>query len=377
MTAGAGVWGGMSSQPAVQFLPVDDLLLDTQNPRLPSSLLGASEAEVWAYLKDECVLEELVLSFRSNGYFAQEPMLVEPDAGGRYTVLEGNRRLAALLWLFSDVRTGHAALVPPPEERELAPLRSIPCLVTNRADAHAYLGFRHVGGLKEWGPAEKARWVHAEVARRQAAGVPDKSIFYEIGRAIGNYQNSVRNLYLPYALLILAQERGVDVQYVLTSGFGVLTRALSAAELRTFLGLEDISSPDEISKSLQHVDVTRLGTVLRDFTPEFDGSAKKRAPSVLGDSRNISRYATVVANPEAWKVLRQTNDLESAHRVATRSNPGDELQRIAVQLRAQIDGLQRALPWDIVRISPIVQDLKAAVRALEAQVKVAESELAE
>jgi hypothetical protein len=57
---------------------VEQLDLDSNNPRLPEELQGKPQYEILAYLEENDVLDELADSFLSNRYFESEPILVLP-----------------------------------------------------------------------------------------------------------------------------------------------------------------------------------------------------------------------------------------------------------------------------------------------------------
>src|SRR5437016_9837168 len=81
--------------------PIDpvDLKLDTKNPRFAA--YGGSrrkEKDVITYLLEHADLRELVESIAANGYVDFEPLVVVDESGGdgTLTVIEGNRRVAAI-----------------------------------------------------------------------------------------------------------------------------------------------------------------------------------------------------------------------------------------------------------------------------------------
>lgn len=113
-------------------------------------------------------LEELALSFLEAGQFwTHEALLVANEnlyGKSCLVVIEGNRRLAALKYLHDALRGKPVS--PKWEEvaRNAKPQESlftrIPYLeVNSREDVEAFLGFRHVTGIKEWKPAEKAEFI--------------------------------------------------------------------------------------------------------------------------------------------------------------------------------------------------------------------------
>jgi hypothetical protein len=177
---------GAAMHPITDPLDVELLDLDPQNPRLPEEVQGSSQPVILTYLYENDVLEELMDSFISNSYFPVEPILVLPgEEGGRRLVVEGNRRLAALMILLqlppaSDVGITRTQETSPSKE-SLDRLRHIPGVeVASREELSDYLGFRHISGLKVWTPEAKARWLYHQVEQAKQAGSTNP--FYEIGR---------------------------------------------------------------------------------------------------------------------------------------------------------------------------------------------------
>ena len=70
----------------------DTLSLDLSNPRMPDEKF-ADEDEAIAYLYVQADLSELIQSIGNSGWLDFEPLIVEEPTR---TVVEGNRRLAAL-----------------------------------------------------------------------------------------------------------------------------------------------------------------------------------------------------------------------------------------------------------------------------------------
>src|SRR5882672_11820926 len=74
---------------------VASLHLDAKNPRLGRETLAQAPREIIQYLFEHDKAIEVADSIATRGYFPNEPLLaVQED--GRYVIVEGNRRLAAL-----------------------------------------------------------------------------------------------------------------------------------------------------------------------------------------------------------------------------------------------------------------------------------------
>src|SRR6266516_3680854 len=81
----------------VQWVELGQLRLDPRNPRLREGMENASQAELLAELAREYELQDLGRSIADNGYFSEEPLVAVKDKSGKtWTIIEGNRRLAAL-----------------------------------------------------------------------------------------------------------------------------------------------------------------------------------------------------------------------------------------------------------------------------------------
>src|SRR5882672_9073534 len=81
----------------VQWVQLGELRLDPRNPRLKEGMENTSQAELLAELVREYELQDLGRSIADNGYFSEEPLVAVKDKNkSTWTIVEGNRRLAAL-----------------------------------------------------------------------------------------------------------------------------------------------------------------------------------------------------------------------------------------------------------------------------------------
>lgn len=76
-------------------IPVSHLFLDAHNPRLGSGGPSYSPREILRFLFEHDKAFEIAKSIAVRGFFPNEPLLATKE-NGRLTVIEGNRRLAAL-----------------------------------------------------------------------------------------------------------------------------------------------------------------------------------------------------------------------------------------------------------------------------------------
>ena len=158
-------------------------------------------------------LEELAVSFLENGFWPQEAVIVVEEVlygqPGTLVVVEGNRRIAALKYLKKAVagepvsRTWGQLIEGVQPDANL--FTSVPYILAHsREEVTAFIGFRHVTGIKQWAPAEKAEFI--------ARMVDEKNMSYEsIGKQIGNQTDTIRRNYIAYRILRQINDLEIDI----------------------------------------------------------------------------------------------------------------------------------------------------------------------
>src|SRR5262245_21607517 len=134
--------------------PVDkNLKLDVHNPRLIEFGLNqdASQFDILKTLWEKMAVEEVAMSIAYNGYFEHEPLFAEKNAKGELIVIEGNRRLAAVMLLLNSALRKKLRATDLPDIDQIDKNRrdeisKLPIILTKREAIWRYLGFKHVNG---------------------------------------------------------------------------------------------------------------------------------------------------------------------------------------------------------------------------------------
>ncbi len=355
--------------PERRNIPVADLLLDPENPRLPEDLQGADQGRLLRYLNDEAVLDELVRSLNDNGFFDHEPLIAhESDDLGGYIVLEGNRRLAALKVILGAPEARDEGLEPlldaPPTEERLEQLREVPVyVVDDRDEVHRYLGFRHIGGIKTWSAEAKARYLFQE--SEKAAERRAENVFLVVARRVGSNSQGVRNSYTALALLRHARDEfGIPVTYVSQNRFGVWLRCMTAQDVRHYVGLNGSRSYEEVRDGIADTDGDNLREVISDLTP---AEGEKRP--LLNDSRDVTVYGRVLHHRVAHDVMRRYRDLNIARQIVELAALPERIHSLRDQVDVALDEAQQAEQSDELEnaadaLFRSARSLRAAVVAL-------------
>ncbi len=163
----------------IKSIPLVDLLIDAENPRLTQSSVGQRDAIRGLASEQGAKLLAMAKHIIQNGVNPSEHMYVMPLKSGdrRFVVLEGNRRLSTLKGLENpDLLDG--AIAPSllkefhhlNKQYQQSPVETISCIVfKSREEAHPWIELKHDGelegaGIVRWGSDEKARY-RARIAK--------------------------------------------------------------------------------------------------------------------------------------------------------------------------------------------------------------------
>ena len=299
---------------SVSSVPVERLVLDRKNPRLVAVDRGATEADVIAQLYRAEDLGELLQSIAANGYLDIEPLIVLAE-GESLTVLEGNRRLAAIR-LFREAgladriadRVRVRITLPDISKHHRRTLDRVSVYrVASREDARSFIGFKHINGAAKWDSYAKAKFA-ADWYRDGAVPLAD------IASQIGDKHDTVKRMVNAIYVLEQAQKAEIfriDDRVNPRFSFSHLYTALSRAPYMEFLGLDSAWSrydpnPDPVSDDR----FDHLSEVLRWM---YGSKEENVDPVVRSQNPDIKHLGDVLASAEGLAVLRATGSLSEAH----------------------------------------------------------------
>jgi hypothetical protein len=241
----------------IEKINISDLKLDLYNPRLPKSKQGKDQKSVIEFMLLEAATLELMLAIGENDFFAGELLLVVPDINekGKYIVIEGNRRLTAVLLLNEPelAIVKKSAISEIVEKAKFKPT-TIPCLIfNNRDEIMKYLGFIHITGKKSWRLLEKARYLYdlSNSSNFKNHSFLDSS--KEIAKVIGSNSAYVKRLLISFELYKIVEDEafygigGLDDTSFFLNYF---TDGLNKDNIKKFINVKiDSDKPIEKIKS--------------------------------------------------------------------------------------------------------------------------------
>jgi hypothetical protein len=296
----------MALAETVTFLPLSDLHPDPANPRLRHEQRGhLTDDELLLFMDQNYEALVVAESIARHGFFGSEPLVV-CEEGGRWIVLEGNRRLTALLGLArpelraqfdkSDLWEELA------ERRPVALDMQVPVLTAaERSDADALIGFRHISGVMDWKPLQRAQYIAYLVDERRQS-------FLEVADTVGLEEEIVRMLYRNQSIIEQARSLGRrDIADASERRFGTFTAALNRNGIREFIGARTANRVRERTPQLNDDKLDAFGE-LASWLYGTNGQ-----PKVIEETRNLTELAEVLREPAALEELHRSRDLSAAY----------------------------------------------------------------
>ena len=306
------------------LLSVSDLLLDVENPRFGLKNKAESQEDIVVKLEMAFDIISIAESVSRNGFFANEPLIViKAKEKGKYTVIEGNRRFAALLGLTNQ--SIRKKLFQSENFEDLASnslfnsQSKVPCtLVENRDKIASILGFRHISGILEWQPYAQAVFIAKLVDE-------DGRSFEEVAKDVGKPKSDIAGMYRNQAITKQAAEVGMNTNG-LENYFSSLTVAMSSPGIRAF-----ISAPlgSAVTPGIRPIPEANYGELKELLSFLFGDDSK---PPIISDTREINRLGKIIQNPVGLETLRRSWSIAEAE-AAIKDQGMDPYSRLINRLK--------------------------------------------
>ena len=313
----------------IKYIPLDRLMFDPLNPRLPIELKGKkSEDRIIDYmLRDESLLE-LMKSIGESDYSRSEPLLVVPYKDN-YTVVEGNRRLAALKLLsnpsLANVREKSVAAII--DGKKHTP-EQIPCILhAKRDDILDYLGYRHITGVKSWGALEKARYL-VQLYKKNNKKDAEQAC-KTLAKMIGSRADYVGKLLAALNLYDFANDKAYfDINITEKDiDFSILSTAIGYNNIYDFVGLKSSIDIDET-----HINESNFEFL---FKRLYDPQLK------ISESRELSDLSAVIGNTVALEMYRKGIPLSEA--IYYTDTPLETFRRFLVEAKRSLSNARNCM----------------------------------
>jgi hypothetical protein len=299
----------------IQLIDYKKLILDEENPRLPENL-ARDQASMLNYIAQTTAIDDLMEAIAENNFFPGEPLVVIRKQD-KYIVVEGNRRLTAVILLNDPSRCSKRAarLREISEQAKYRP-ESLPVVIhDNRKDVLPYLGFRHITGVKQWEPLAKARYIK-QLFDAVSSDFEPKKRYSEVARIIGSRQDHIKRNLDALAVYEVIKENdfyGIDELNEENIKFSVLSTAIADDRIGNFVGVSKEMKEGDFKPTNPIVDPASLKhTEIKELT-EWLYKKDMKGVTRIGESRNLRKLSAVINNQRALSALKSGATLKIAY----------------------------------------------------------------
>ena len=271
---------------------------DVFNPdvqrRTTGFVLGRSQGNV----------RDLIASIKENGWLDIDPILVDRRAGGRYLVLEGNRRVATLKHLQSRYEQDSIDL----GRLDPAVLSKAPVVFHEFAGERQRLvmmGLHHITGKRRWPAVNRAMAMRR--LQEHFDGDAD-AVCNALGISKREFNLSVRTL----ALVKAYKESDYGDQFR-SDQYNLFREVLNSPSVRDWLGWDHTTCTAAKQGNLDRL-FHWISPEVEDEAGDEDGDIGAPAESspVITTIGHVRELSKIIDDPEAVKRLDETRSLQEA-----------------------------------------------------------------
>lgn len=280
-------------------LKIDNLLLDANNPRfselgeelisIPENRFAEEKIQAKTLEKMKATMfnvGELKDTIKTVGFLPMDRVIVRPWKGGegKFVVVEGNRRVTALKWLMQLHEVGKESF----SDEEIDNFTNIPCLLLDEsiAPAQATLilpGLRHVSGIKQWGPYQKAKTVFA----LRQSGMSAQEAAQSLGLSTIAANRAYR-CFMALEKMAADEEFGEKTTHDMYSYF---EETFKRPEVRGWLGWDEPSGEFKSESNL------------REFY-SWMVPADEESSAKLPEAKSVREFARIINDPPALQLFK-------------------------------------------------------------------------
>lgn len=284
-------------------------------------------------------LDDLKKSIRANGFLAVERIVARELSGdlrGKYLVLEGNRRVAAL----KSIRAEHEAGDTAPTDL-LRTMKAIPILIISEGPNakgvyESIMGIRHVSGIKHWGGYQRSRLI---ANLRDDIRIEPTEIAERLGMSV----REVNRRYRAYKALEQMEDDDDYGDYADPKLYPLFHEAVSSTSVKEWLNW----SEDE-GRFTNENDLSQFYEWISPRSAD-DPETEDDLPPKLTSHRDVRDLTSILQNDEALSVLKEReSSLSDALAISKRGEISKAWRR---HVSSAISALQSLSGNDLAQMS--------------------------
>lgn len=250
--------------------------------------------------KNEDNISDLLTSFKANGILKLDPIQVKELPDNNYLVIEGNRRTAALKYLFEQFRKGND--VGKLKENDFKSVELV--LISDESPVQHLItmGLHHISGKKKWSPVNQAQLIND---LRFKYDLTENEICNSLAITKHNLRRSLRVL----SLIESYKESDYGDQFQ-TNMYSIFEEIIKKVEIKLWLGWndEDMNSTNILNQEKLFSWISKEEVIERDE----DGNEQiiTKDP-IITKSHEIRELSSFINDPKAVEQMENSRSISA------------------------------------------------------------------
>lgn len=253
-------------------------------------------------------IQDLVESFKSNGYLPVDQIQVRELTEGGYVVVEGNRRIAALKYLSNEYEQKSIDL----GRLDKSIFSKVPVVLYEDSDEVHHLtlmALKHISGNRKWGEWNQAKLLETLI---EAYKISEDDVCKRVGITKTELRRSIRALAL--ANQYQASDYGDQFNEAM---FPIFREAARNTVLKEWLGWDDATNlaSDIENRELLFSWLSRE-PIEDDADSDYSGYNGNYQEPAISKRDDIVTLSKIIRDPGALEKLREYRNLNEAYRTS-------------------------------------------------------------
>lgn len=314
---------------------INRLLLDPNNYRFidhpfyvavnPSKVADATiQQRTAGFLrgKNNENVDDLINSFKTNGILRQDPIQVKKINEDYYIVIEGNRRVATLKYLYDIVKNhGDIGVLT---ENDFKSIDLIEIEDEDKRQELIAMGLNHIGGKKKWSPLNQSRLIQDLIS---TYGMSTSEICNSLGISKQLLNKSLRTL----ALIEAYQDSDFGDQFE-TPMYSIFEEIVKSAALRQWLDWDETEMKCRNVVNLERIFSWISKAEIDDDTDDFQ---KVELP-IITKSTEIRELAKFISDPKAIATMEEARSVTKGL-IDSEALGGSRIHNAIKNIRSEVD----------------------------------------
>lgn len=267
-------------------------------------------------------IEDLINSFKTNGILRQDPIQVKKVNDDFYIVIEGNRRVATLKYLY-DILKNHGDVGVLTEND----FRSIDLIEIEGEDKQQELiamGLNHIGGKKKWSPLNQSKLIQDLLS---TYGMSKSEVCNSLGISKILLNKSLRTL----SLIEAYQKSDFGDQFE-TTKYSIFEEIVKSPALRQWLAWDE-----DVMKCRNTVNQERIFSWISkaEVDDDSDDSHDVELP-IITKSIEIRELAKFISDPKAIATMEEARSVTKGL-IDSEALGGSRIHNAIKNIRSEVD----------------------------------------